>query len=469
MPRDADHKVTGGFVKVEDFIRLKPIHQLNMDAQAARKEWLSLNRAGIGGAPSGPALKLRERPLVQQVQPTTSSLGPRTVDNIGQTIDDSRAPLQEAQLNRHGHYERKPAPAWGQENRPASPASSSDTVIHRPSTSTASTSVTPTPAVTEPTANTTKPAVPDLTALVNAQARWAALQQQPNLEQAEEERRRKRDDQAAVQTAQKKPAQQVKPPLNVHIFKKVVKKPAHAWDSNKRPSDTSEDEDAHPAKRRAPAKVAPKIPPPPPAHFKPTPPPPPSQQRPSNLKFSSWGGESESSDEPTSQPTSQYERRKANKLRQKNMIKMDQMLRESYQRPPRQFLQNRAHQWAPQSLRPADAADLQPARYLYEKPSGQYPWFWQEGRAQLEFSAQHVRTCEPDLRGLHGLTPEATSVPVSCFKNSQRLTQVLAQHQTQQRACPSREGHPLLCRPGAVHPLRRLIRHQSEERRPAHP
>ena len=269
--------------------------------------------------------------------------------------------------------------------------------------------------MTKPTANPARPTAPDLTALVNAQARWAALQR-PDSEQAEEERRRKCEDRATTQIGQKKPAQQVKPPLNIHIFKKVVKKPAHAWDSNKRPSDTSEDEDAHPAKRHAPAKVAAKIPPPPPAHFKPTPPPPPSQQRPSNLRFSSWGGEAESSDEPTPQPTSQYERRKANKLRQKNMIKKDQLLRESYQRPPRQFLQDRTHQWAPQSLRPADAADLQPARYLYEKPSGQYQWFWQEGRAQLEFSAQHVRSCEPDLRGLHGLTPEATSVPVSRLK-----------------------------------------------------
>lgn len=400
VPRDADHKVTDGFVKVEDFVLLKPIHQLNMEAQAARKKWLSLNRAGVGGAPSGPSLRLREQPLIA-FQSTTSSLGPRTRDNLGQTINDSRAPLQEAQLNRHGHYERKPAPAWGQENRPASPAGSSDTVIYRPSTSTAPTPVTPTPVVTKPTASPTGPTAPDLTALVNAQARWAAL----NSEQEEEERRRKREDRAATQTAQKKPAQQ---------------KPAHAWDL-KRPSDTSEDEDAHPAKRRAPAKVAPRIPPPPPAHFKPTPPPPPSSQRPSNLKFSSWGGDIQSSDEDKPTPQmSQYERRKANKLRQKSMIKKDQMLRESYQRPPRQFLQNRAHQWAPQSLRPADAADLQPARYLYEKPSGQYPWFWQEGRAQLEFSAQHVRSCEPDLRGLHGLTPEATSIPLNTRHNNER-------------------------------------------------
>lgn len=117
---------------------------------------------------------------------------------------------------------------------------------------------------------------------------------------------------------------------------------------------------------------------------------------------------------------SQYERRKANKLRQKTMIKKEQLLRESYQRPPRQFLQDRTHQWAPQSLRPADAADLQPARYLYEKPAGQYPWFWQEGKAQREFSAQHVRACEPDLRGLHGLTPEATSVPLNTRHKNER-------------------------------------------------
>ncbi|CBY38190.1 unnamed protein product [Oikopleura dioica] len=420
VPRDADFKVTGGFVKVEDFVRLKPIHQLVLDAQAARPKWLRLNRAGQGGAPSGPCLRLHEQPLVM-LQPTTSGLGPRMSDNVGQTIEEWRAPLQEAQLNRHGHYERKPAPAWGRENRPASPAGSTETVIHRPSTSTASPPVKPTPVLTKPTAKPAKPTPPDLTALVNAQARWATLTM-PNSEREEEQRRRKCEDLAAAQPAQKKPTQQVKAPLNVHIFKTVVQRPAHAWDSNKRPSDNSGDEEAHPAKRHVPAKVATKIPPPPPAHFKPTPPPPPSHQRPSNLKFNSWGGESGSSDEnePAPQNTSQYERRKANKLRQKNLVKKEQMLRESYQRPPRQFLQDRTHQWAPQSLRPADAADLQPARYLYEKTDGQYPWFWQEGKAQLEFSAQHVRSCEPDLRALHGLTPEAASVPLNTRHNNEK-------------------------------------------------
>jgi len=217
---------------------------------------------------------------------------------------------------------------------------------------------------------------------------------------------------------------------------------------HKRRSDTSEEEAVreNPPKRAAtpPSTSSSEGIPDPPSKFPPMPPPPPPKRAAPRAPVDSWGrpidkpstsaaprSPVDSWGRPIDTPStsgsdsapSKYERKKKNKLRRQHEERQKALDARAYEVPARMQLRAKGHSWAAQTLRPADATDIRPIKYLVK--DNKWHWYWAEGSFAREHSSEHARVVSPDLIRFYGLNEEQASEPLKArHRNEKRLAEL---------------------------------------------